>query len=183
MTRHLLLMRHAKSDWNDPSLGDKDRPLNARGRAAAPLLANWIITHHHLPDLVLCSTAIRTQQTLELLTQQWTLLQAENPKLVLPHVLLDDRLYLASDTTILAIAKDGANTHDSCQCVMVLGHNPGMEVLASKLSGKPVSMPTGAIAILASDSNDGEWPTDWVNEKMWKWRGLVKSRELGSETI
>lgn len=183
MTRHLLLMRHAKSDWNDSSLADKDRPLNARGRATAPTVANWMIKHEHLPDLVLCSRAIRTQQTLELIILQWTSLQMENPQLVLPRVVLEDRLYLASDTTILSIAKEGANAHDSCQCVMVLGHNPGMEVLASKLGGKPVSMPTGAIAILASDSNEEEWPEDWGNDKMWKWRGLVKPRELGSETI
>ncbi len=183
MTRHLLLMRHAKSDWNDSSLADKDRPLNARGRATAPIVANWIVKHEHLPDLILCSGAIRTQQTLELIMQQWTLLQAENPKLVLPRVLLDDRLYLASDTTILSIAKDGANTQDACQCVMALGHNPGMEVLASKLSGKQVSMPTGALAVLASESNEEGWPEDWGNDKMWKWRGLVKPRDLGSETI
>jgi phosphohistidine phosphatase SixA len=111
------------------------------------------------------------------------MLQAENPKLVLPQVLLEDRLYLASDSTILSIANDESKRHDACRCIMVLGHNPGMELLASKLSGKPVSMPTGAIAVLASDAHEGEWPTDWGNDKMWKWRGLVKPRELGSETI
>ncbi len=183
MTRHLLLMRHAKSDWHDSSLADKDRPLNARGRATAPTVANWLVIHDRLPDLVLCSSAIRTQQTLELMMEHWTALRSSIPKLLLPCVHVEDRLYLASDITILSIAIDASCVDESARCVMVLGHNPGMEALASKLNGTPVSMPTGAIAILASDSNEEAWPVDWRNDKMWKWGGLVKPRELGSEAI
>ncbi len=182
MTRHLLLMRHAKSDWNDSSLGDKDRPLNPRGRATAPVVANWIVKHNHLPDLVICSSAVRTQQTLELMIQEWTGQQPLSPTLVLPSVLVEDRLYLASDHSILSIARDVSNAYDSAQCILVLGHNPGMEVLASTLSENPIAMPTGAIAIFASNSGDGNWPNDWGNDKLWNWRGLVKPRELGSET-
>ncbi|MFY8201813.1 MAG: SixA phosphatase family protein, partial [Pirellula staleyi] len=71
-TKKLFLMRHAKSDWADASLSDKDRPLNARGRASATLMAQWMQSHQSVPDVVLCSTALRTRQTLELLTENWS---------------------------------------------------------------------------------------------------------------
>ena len=71
-TKKLFLMRHAKSDWADSSLSDMERPLNARGRASAPLMARWIQSHRSIPDVVLCSTAIRTRQTLGLLIENWS---------------------------------------------------------------------------------------------------------------
>ena len=182
MSRQLLLMRHAKSDWKDSSLNDKERPLNSRGRATAPFMAKWLAQHDHVPDVVLCSIAIRTQQTLDLMIHHWTGMKQLNAALVLPQVIIEESLYLASDLAILTCAKSGATVRAN-RCVMMLGHNPGMEILASKLSGHTIGMPTGAIAILDSDSSDGEWPDDWEDANLWKWRGLVKPRELGSETI
>jgi hypothetical protein len=64
--------------------------------------------------------------------------------------------------------------------VMMLGHNPGMEILASTISQCAIEMPTGAIGVLDSNSRDEGWPSDWTNSKMWKWRGLVKPREIGT---
>lgn len=183
MTRQLLLMRHAKSDSKDTALGDKERPLNSRGVSTAPIMAQWIVEHDLMPNIVLCSSAIRTQQTLDLMLQQWTKMQATNPTLVLPNVRIEDRLYLASDSLILSVAQNSAKVCASGNSVMVLGHNPGMAILASNLGGCEVAMPTGAIAILTPASPDGEWPDDWGNVKLWKWRGLVKPRELGTETI
>ena len=182
MTNRLLLMRHAKSDWKD-GLSDKERPLNSRGKATAPMMANWVFEHDCLPNLVVCSGAIRTQQTLELMMHQWTTIRKTNPSLVLPQMSIDDSLYLASHAHILSIAQSRTTENESRACIMMLGHNSGMEVLASKLSGCHVVMPTGAIAILVPSSTDGEWPDDWQDAKMWNWRGLVKPRELGTETI
>ena len=181
MTRRLLLMRHAKSDWKDVGLGDKERPLNSRGKATAPMMANWVFENEYLPNLVICSGAIRTQQTLELMMQRWTTIQTTVPSLLLPLVNIEDSLYLASDSLILRIAQNETTGSESRACIMILGHNPGMEVLASKLRGCDVIMPTGAIAILIPSSTEGEWPDDWQDAKMWKWRGLVKPRELGTE--
>ena len=62
--RRLILMRHAKSDWNHPGLGDHDRPLNARGIASATALGDWLRAKDYIPDAVLCSSAERTGQTL-----------------------------------------------------------------------------------------------------------------------
>lgn len=183
MTRQLLLMRHAKSDWKGSGLGDKERPLNSRGRSTAPIMAQWIVEHDHLPNIVLCSSAIRTKQTLDLMLQQWTIMQGTNPTLVLPQVSMEDGLYLASDSLIRSIAQKSATDGASGNSVMVLGHNPGIERLASNLGGCEIAMPTGAIAILTPSSPDGKWPEDWGNVKLWKLHGLVKPRELDTKTI
>jgi len=188
MTKHLLLMRHAKSDWNHAGLSDKERPLNARGRATAPIMANWLARQNRMPALVLCSSSVRTQQTLELMMQHWTTLQESNPGIELPQVHIDDSLYLASDLLILSSTKKSvaglrSEVAHCVNCVMVLAHNPGLEILVSQLSNHQNEMPTGAIAVFESSDDDGEWPNDWGNGEMWKLRELVKPRELDLETI
>ena len=167
--RKLILMRHAKSDWADSSISDKDRPLNARGRAATPIVAQWLQTNQAIPDIVLCSSATRTKQTLELLLDQW-------PK-PSPEVIYLDELYLAPAAQILSIA----SKHDSRNSLLVLGHNPGMEDLASYLSQARIEMPTAGIALLEAIGRN--WPDDWLQASSWSWRGLVKPRDLGKETI
>ena len=63
MNRRLILMRHAKSDWDDPLLSDHDRPLNKRGRKSATALGHWLKSENQLPDQILCSSAERTVET------------------------------------------------------------------------------------------------------------------------
>jgi len=146
-------------------------------------MATWLFEQGHVPDLILCSSAIRTQQTLELVIGQWEMLRVANPTLVVPETIMENRLYLASDSAILSFACDMSKKIVNAQSLMVLGHNPGMEVLASILSGTTMAMPTASIAILSSKATPEEWPADWGNAKMWDWRGLVKPRKLGRETI
>jgi phosphohistidine phosphatase len=122
--RQLLLMRHAKSSWDDPKLADHARPLNARGRRAAAAMGEEMRRLGLSPDVVLVSSARRTLQTLEAL-EPW----AETP-LVEPM----DRLYLASGEQLLAILQGVAETARS---VLLLGHNPGMHDLAMMLVGEP----------------------------------------------
>lgn len=172
-------MRHAKSDWNDAGLTDKERPLNDRGRASAPIMANWVVANSLMPDIVVCSGAVRTQQTLELMLQVWTASSKANSAIALPEVIIEESLYLAPDGLILALAS-GLASIASKRSVMMLGHNPGMEVLASKMSQTAIEMPTAAIGVLESNSPDEGWPTDWANSRMWNWRGLVKPREIGN---
>jgi phosphohistidine phosphatase len=180
-TKKLLLMRHAKSDWNDTGLSDVDRPLNARGRSAAPTMGKWLLANDMLPDEIVCSTAVRTRQTLELLIECWSQerkdRQQEDSRRNKPEIVFMDDLYLAPALRILTIA----SKHTSKSCVMVLGHNPGMEEVASYLGQSPVHMPTAAIAILESTGRN--WPEDWLQASSWNWRGLVKPRDLGSQTI
>jgi phosphohistidine phosphatase len=120
--RQLLLLRHAKSAWDDPAQADHARPLNPSGRAAAAAMRRAIQSLNLTPDVVLVSSARRTLQTLEAL-EPWD----ETP-LVEPM----DRLYLASAAQILGIVRGVSETVRS---VLVVGHNPGLHDLALLLTG------------------------------------------------
>jgi phosphohistidine phosphatase len=149
--RHLFLFRHAKSSWKDDGQDDFDRPLNGRGRKAAPVTAAFLRRSGFSPDLVLCSTACRTRQTLAL---------------ALPYfegeatIRLEDRLYLASASKLLNRLRE---TDDRHRRVMIVAHNPGMQDLALMLAGTGSTddmalvqskFPTAALAQIdfASDS-------------------------------
>ncbi len=141
--RRLLLLRHAKSSWADPGVRDHDRPLNARGRSAAPLVGRHLQGAGLVPDLVLCSSARRTCETLALLALPDTV-----------DVVVEHDLYLAHPETVLARVRavdDGVTT------LMVVGHNPTTHELALELAGGgdpdaiarlAAKYPTGALAVL-----------------------------------
>ncbi|KGM32356.1 SixA phosphatase family protein [Inquilinus limosus] len=118
----LILLRHAKSDWEDPELADHDRPLAARGRDAAPRMSAWLKAHGPMPDLVLCSTATRARQTLALVLEA---LGAE------PETRFDRGLYLAGGAGVLARLRQAP---DAAATVMVVGHNPDLEQLSRRLA-------------------------------------------------
>jgi phosphohistidine phosphatase len=144
--RQLLLMRHAKSSWDDPRMPDHARPLNARGRLAAGAMGEAMRGLGLAPDVVLVSSARRTLQTLEAL-EPW-----EETPLTEPM----DALYLASAAQLLTALRGVAETARS---VMLIAHNPGMHELAIVLAGAhamhqdtpsvrrlPEGYPTGALA-------------------------------------
>lgn len=133
--RRLVLMRHAKSDWADGSLADHDRPLNARGRSDAPMMALWLQEMVVVPDVVLTSSSKRTRETLDLMLQEWP---------VEPRVSVLETLYLASAETIIqTIHRSGGDA----MTLLVLAHNPGMADLVSELANKFMDMPTAAVAV------------------------------------
>ncbi len=119
----LMLLRHAKSDWSDPGLADFDRPLNKRGRRAAPLIGRYLRKQDLLPDLVLCSGARRARQTWELVSAK---LRSEVPVRFLRS------LYLAPPSRLLATLQ---RQPEEVERLMMVGHNPGMENLAAHLAG------------------------------------------------
>jgi phosphohistidine phosphatase len=147
----LLLLRHAKSDWSG-NLGDHDRPLAPRGRKAAPRIGAFMRKKGYVPEAVLCSTAERTKQTLELLLPQ---LRAD------PTVRYDPALYLAEWPALLAaLQSEGAADTP----LLMIGHNPGLEQLAVALTLQPQDaaerarfealerkFPTAALAVLDFD--------------------------------
>jgi phosphohistidine phosphatase len=149
----LLLLRHAKSAWGDARLEDHERPLNGRGERSARAMADHIAHKAPHPDLILCSTAMRTRQTLA------PLLKRLGPPS--PPIALENGLYLASEEALLdrlrAVA-DGVGT------VLLIGHNDGIGQLAAALAGsgpaEPLArlrekFPTGALAVLRL--GDGPW--------------------------
>jgi phosphohistidine phosphatase len=146
--RTLSLFRHAKSSWVDPGLKDFERPLNERGEQAAPRMGAFMVRHGVAPELILCSPAVRTRQTLDL---------------VLPHlagsprVIYEDALYLAGAPALLKrIRKVGARVRHA----MLVGHDPGLHILAQELAGSgsrddlealSAKFPTAALAVIAFD--------------------------------
>lgn len=153
--KRIYLLRHAKSSWDDPALGDFDRPLNARGRKAAPRIGKLIRKRGWTPDLVLCSTAARAIET-------WELVAAELK--AAPRVKPLKTLYLATASQMLrAIQRTPAEIAD----LLLVAHNPGTETLAAQLAGpaskkKPLGrlrkkFPTAALAVFEFDGAD--WAT------------------------
>ncbi len=144
MTLRLILTRHAKSDWGNPTKGDKERTLNERGKADAPKIGNWIRAMGFEPEQVLCSAAVRTQETLKGLGYTHG-----------PKITVLEQLYLAEPEEIIPeLAKVAATT------VQVIAHNPGIGALANALlEDEPehpdfYRYPTGATAVIEFDGDD-----------------------------
>ena len=146
--RRLILSRHAKSSWDDPAMADHDRPLNGRGRRAALELGEWLQSRGYEPDEVLCSTAERTRET-------WTRAAAA-PLEVMPKVRFVDALYNASPDILLKVLRGAAG-----DCVMMIGHNPGMAEFAAMLPARAPNhadfrrYPTAATLVVISRSPTG----------------------------
>ena len=151
MRRDLLLVRHAKSAWDDPSLADHDRPLARRGAKALRRLGEHLTRAEHRPDLVLCSSARRAVETLDGI-------RAALPRRA--SIDVTDEIYLANADTLLRLLY---NLYGQVRCAMLVGHNPGIEDLALLLVGSgdaglraqlAAKLPTGALVAL---SFDGAW--------------------------
>lgn len=146
----LALLRHAKSNWENPGNDDFSRPLNARGLHAAPEAGRALRELAIVPNFVLCSPAQRTRETFRLALPQMLLA-------AVPQIDFDDKLYLAPATQMLDQLRKVDANHAS---VLLIGHNPGMHNLAEALAGpggpSPQALnerlaekfPTAAIAVL-----------------------------------
>lgn len=137
--KKLLLVRHAKSDWSDPSLPDHDRPLNKRGEHDAPRMAALWAESLPAPGLLVSSTARRARQTAKAFAKAWK---------KDPHtILLRDDLYLASPRTWLNVVR---SLPDEVQFVALFGHNEGISEFVEELLARDwESMPTCAGVLLS----------------------------------
>ena len=162
MTRTLILMRHAKSSWNSPDLDDHARPLNGRGQRSAFALGDWLRKEGLLPDEVLCSSSVRTRETLAGLA------------LNAPASYLDS-LYHADPDTMLEVLSGAKGA-----TVLMIGHNPGIAGFAARvLSGAPshprfADYPTGATLVARFDTDD--WSS--VAWRSGEPTGFIVPREL-----
>lgn len=160
--RVLLIARHAKSSWSTGHT-DHERPLNARGRADAPRVGRELAERGWMPDLVLCSTAERTRETLagfeEATGGPWS-------------VRFVDRLYLPELRDLLA---EVAALPDDLRTVMVLGHNPSCEEAVLRLTGEEVEVTTANVLRLAGA---GSW--SWLVEGPCRFTltGKVRPKEI-----
>ena len=154
----LSLLRHAKSSWSNPALPDRERPLATRGVTDAPLMGKAMAELGIDPELVLCSSARRTRDTLDLVLPE---LRVE------PKIVYVDALYHASPEEMLEMLhgiQPGANR------VMLVGHNPEIQAFALDLVGSGpkhfrdrlrTKYPTAGLAVINFVS--GLWKSISVN--------------------
>ncbi|CAN5561594.1 histidine phosphatase family protein [soil metagenome] len=163
----LLLLRHAKSSWKDSSLPDFERPLNDRGRKAAELLGKLIAKQNISIDLVISSPAVRARQTIDLV------LRAARRS---PELRFDQRVYEASPSCLLEIT---SQIEDDRQCVLLVGHNPGMEELLALLVGVEQHMPTASLAKVSLSTK--KW--DKILTENGVLESFVKAKDLGTGEV
>ena len=144
MSRELLILRHAKSDWDSGARTDFDRPLAKRGRKAVPRVGRWLKDQGLIPDHVVSSPAERAKQTVVGVCEQMNIPPED--------INWDSRIYHASSGALLTVLNESPPT---ARRVLIAGHNPGMEILLQNLCANEVPMPedwklmpTGAVAHL-----------------------------------
>ena len=135
----LYIARHAKSSWDDMSLSDFERPLNARGKRDAPFMANLLKEKGISPELILSSPAKRAKKTAK---QYHETLGSE--------LRFDEGIYEASLMSLLNLVQEALQNVDS---LMIVGHNPGLTALNDMLSDKSIyNIPTsGVVGIVFED--------------------------------
>jgi phosphohistidine phosphatase len=146
VTQRLILIRHAKSSWDDPFTEDHARVLNPRGRRAAKAIGTWLRDKGYLPDAILSSDSARTTETVTRLQAGWA-----DPVTV---TYLPD-LYLATPRALLAVLRTAA-----ARRVALVAHNPGIGEFAGAMAAdvpphpKFHQYPTGAATIMDFDVSD-----------------------------
>ncbi|MBN2663779.1 MAG: histidine phosphatase family protein [Bacteroidales bacterium] len=138
--KKLIIMRHAKSDWADDSLKDFDRPLNSRGLKAAPRMGSELKNLGIIPDLIISSPANRAKTTAEMFAK-------ENG--YTKQIVFNDDFYFGAEEDILKAIKSVDN---SINTLMIIAHNPTLEILATNLTIENEFLPfkTATVAILTS---------------------------------
>jgi phosphohistidine phosphatase len=152
----LLLLRHAKSSWDDVSLRDFERPLAERGKRDAPRMGEELKLRAPLPDLIISSPATRARETVEAVVVSGGLTA---------RLEFNDSIYGATSAELIRLIRQ---LNDSINCVLMVGHNPGFEEVVSRLTGSNERMPTAALACIEfqidhwTDLEDGAGRLIWL---------------------
>ena len=159
----LLILRHAKSSWDDTSLDDHARALNKRGRTAAATIGRFMKQTRMLPDVVLVSSAVRAQETVKIWKERASYTGPIETK---------QELYLAPPDVYIACLK---TLPSQVERAMVVGHNPGLEQLVTTLTGAHESLPTAALAqIRIGGSTFGAAEMKGELVKIWRVKELAE---------
>jgi phosphohistidine phosphatase len=133
----LFLVRHAKSSRDDPSLPDRDRPLDDRGKQHAPKMGKRLAKRDVKPDLLVSSPALRALTTAQLIADEVAYKRM--------GIVVDDRQYASNPDDLLAVIRA---LDKKLARMMLFGHNPEFTDLARRLSSEIIDMPTSAVAYL-----------------------------------
>jgi phosphohistidine phosphatase len=152
----LLLIRHAKSDWNDPLLKDFDRPLNERGKRDAPVMGKRLVDKKVKIDAFISSPAKRAKKTAELIANEY---EAKKEKIIFL-----DELYHAEPSTFFEVI---SKTDDDYKHIAIFSHNPGITEFANQLANVRIdNMPTCSIFAVKIDSK--HWKDfSTANKEFW----------------
>lgn len=137
--KNLILVRHAKSSWDDPTLPDQERPLSKRGKRDAPVMGRLLKQRGWVPDLILSSQATRAIKTANKLARE-----LGYPK---KRIEVREGIYLRGVDELVGLI---AALDDHCQRVMLVGHNPEFTELAKRLTHAEIdNVPTcGVVSIV-----------------------------------
>jgi len=162
--KNLLIMRHAKSDWGNSSISDFDRPLNDRGKTAAPMMGNELLKRKKSPELIISSPAKRAKSTAEIVLKESGCSQP---------IQFENEFYFGHIEEIIKIVKKSDNSFER---IMVVGHNPTLEDLIDELiiDDNGFSMSTAAIASILFDIDD--WAE--INKKSGILEWLIIPKDL-----
>ncbi len=166
MTLRLILTRHAKSSWSDPTMEDHDRPLNRRGEASATAVGQWLAARGYLPEAALVSSSRRTKQTWALISQAFD---------SAPEAVFHDALFHAEPDVLMKHLRRA-----EAGCVMLIAHNPGIAFFAQGLvrqmpgDARFERYPTAATAVIDFKA-EGWGKVGWNSGEI---RDLVFARDL-----
>ena len=139
----MTLVRHAKSSWSNPKLGDRQRPLNKRGKRDAPEMGRRIVKHGIRPSLIISSPATRAWTTAKII--------AKEISYPIEFLQREDALYHASLDGFLEVVSEQDNEFNS---IMVVGHNPGLTDFANFLSPRLThNVPTAGVVSVEIDQD------------------------------
>lgn len=144
MTKRLILIRHAKSDWSSAAQRDFDRPLNHRGQANAPEMAERLVKQGIVPDLMVSSPALRALTTATYFARAWDIAEQE--------VVLNKSIYEATVKDLLQVINRFDNAFST---IVLFGHNPGITDFVNYLTNAALDqMPTCGVVMLEMEVND-----------------------------
>jgi phosphohistidine phosphatase len=132
---HLIVLRHAKSDWEAGATSDHERPLNARGRREAPIVGARLVEQGFAPEWISSSDSTRTRETLAAMKLHLGAVETR----------FDRRLYLADLEAVRQLAEE---LPVDVRRWMIVGHNPGWEELVTTVTARPTEMKTAYAAVL-----------------------------------
>jgi len=135
-----MLVRHAKSGWDNPLLADFDRPLSGRGENDAPEMAKRLVKKGLVPQYLVSSPALRAKTTAGIFAKQ----------LKLPAPTYNAAIYEATYTTLLSVVN---SFPDEYGFVALFGHNPGLSQLTYHLTGDLYDMPTCGIVLIELEAD------------------------------